>query len=64
MEVSERQKLNVFEMKYLWSMAGVYRLDKFRNEEVRERTGVRKEVAARVDSNVLRCFGHIERMEN
>ena len=64
MKVSERQKLNVFEMKCLRSMAGVSRLDRLRNEEVRERTGIRKELAARVDSNVLRWFGHVERMEN
>ena len=64
MKVSERQKLNVFEMKCLRSMAGVSRLDRLRNEEVRERTGVRKELAARVDMNVLRWFGHVERMEN
>ena len=40
------------------------RLDRLRNEEVRERTGVRKELAARVDTNVLRWFGHVERMES
>ena len=40
------------------------RLDRIRNEEVRERTGVRKELAARVDMNVLRWFGHVERMDN
>ena len=64
MKVSERRRLNVFEMKCLRSMAGVSRLDRLRNEEVRERTGVRKELAARVDTNVLRWFGHVERMEN
>ena len=35
-----------------------------RNEEVRERTGMRKELAERVDMNVLRWFGHVERMED
>ena len=64
MRVNERQKLNVFEMKCLRSMAGVSRLDRLRNEEVRERTGVRKELASRVDGNVLRWFGHVERMDN
>ena len=51
-------------MKCLKTMAGVSRLDRLRNEEVRERMGVRKELAARVDMNVLRWFGHVERMEN
>ena len=31
---------------------------------MRARTGVRRELAARVDMNVLRWFGHVERMEN
>ena len=64
MKVNERQKLNVFEMKCLRSMAGVTRFDRLRNEEVRGRTGVRKELADRVDMNVLRWFGHVERMDN
>ena len=64
MKVSERWRLNVFEMKCLRSMAGVSRLDRLRNEEVRERTGVREELAARVDMNVLRWFGHVVRMDN
>ena len=45
-------------------MADVSRLVRLRNEEVRERTGVRKELATRVDMNVLRWFGHVERMDN
>ena len=40
MKVSERQKLNVFEMRCLRSMAGVSRMDRVRNEVVRQRTGV------------------------
>ena len=64
MKVTERQKLNVFEMKCLRNMTGVSRLDRVRNEVVRARTGVRRELAARVDVNVLRWFGHVERMDN
>ena len=64
MTVTERQKLNVFEMKCLRSMTGASRLDSVRNEVVRARTGVRRELAARVDMNVLRWFGHVERMDN
>ena len=62
MKVTERQKLNVFEMKCLRSMTCVSRLDRVRNEVVRARTGVRREF--RVDVNVLRWFGHVERMDN
>ena len=64
MKERERRKLNVFEMRCLRSMCGVSRLDRLRNEEVRERTGVRKELADRVDTNVLRWFGHVERMDD
>ena len=64
MKVTERQKLNVFEMKCLRSMTGVSWLDRVRNEVVRARAGVRRELAARVDVNVLRWFGHVERMDN
>ena len=52
-KVTERQKLMCFEMKCLRSMTGVSRLDRVRNEVVRARTGVRRELAARVDVN---CF--------
>ena len=63
MKVTERQKLNVFEMKCLRSMTGVSRLDRVRNEVVRARTGVRRELAAKVDINVLRWFGHVKKDE-
>ena len=63
MKVNERRKLNVFEMKCLRSMTGVSRLDRVRNEIVIPRTGVRRELAARVDMNVLRWFNHVERMD-
>ena len=64
MKITERQKLNAFEMKCLRSMTGISRLDRVRNEVVSARTGVRRELAARVDMNVLRWFGHVERMDN
>ena len=31
---------------------------------MRTRTGMRRELAARVDMNVLSWFGHVERMDN
>ena len=64
MKVTEKQKLNVFEMECLRSMAGLSWLDRVRNEAVRVKPGVRRELAARVDINVLRWFGHVERMDN
>ena len=53
-----------FEMRCLRSMTGVSWLDRVTNEVVRARTGVRRELAARVDMNVLRCFSHVERMDS
>ena len=47
MKVTE--KLNVFEMKCLRSMTHVSQLDRVRDEVERARTGVRRELAARVD---------------
>ena len=64
MKVTERQKLNVFEMKSLRSMTDVSWLDRVRNDAVRMGTGVRRELAAIVDMNVLRWFSHVERMDN
>ena len=64
MKASKRQKMNAFEMKFLRSMAGVSRLDRLRNGELRERSRVRKELVARVDVNVLMWYGHVVRMNN
>ena len=64
MKVTERQKLNVLEMKCLRNMTVVSHLARVRNEVVRASTGVRRELAARVDMNVLRWFGHVERMDD
>ena len=64
MKVTERQKLNVFEMKCRRSVTGVSWMDRVRNEVVRAKTGVRRELAPRVNMNVLRWFSHVERMDN
>ena len=46
----------MFEMKCLTSMTGVSRLDRVRNEVVRVRTCVRRELAARVHE----CFEMVQ----
>ena len=38
-------------------------MDKVRNEEVRSRAGIERELATRADQRVLRWFGHVERMD-
>ena len=42
---------------------GVSRIDRLRNEEVRETAGIERELASRVDQRVLRWFGQTQRMD-
>ena len=63
MRSAERRKVNVLEMKCLRSLVGVSRMDTDRNEEVRRRAGIERELASRADQRVLRWFGHVERMD-
>ena len=58
----KRRRLNVLEMKCLWSMAGTTLRDKINNNVVRFRTGMVKRLEGRVDVRVLRWFGRMERM--
>ena len=38
-------------------------MDTVRNEEVRRRAGIERELASRADQRELRWFGHVERMD-
>ena len=58
--IAERKKVNVLEMKCLGSLVGVSRMDRVRNEEVRRRAGIERELAGREDQRVFRWFGHVE----
>ena len=60
---TERRKVNVFEMQCLRSLVGVSRMDRVRNEEVSRRVGIKMELSGRTDQRVLRCFGHVEIMD-
>ena len=62
MKVEERNKLDVSEMKCLRSMCRVTKMDRVRNEVVRERVGVTESLSKRVDRKVFKWFGHVERM--
>ena len=55
--------MNVLEIKCFKSSVGVSRMDRVRNEEVRRRAGIERELASRADHRVSRCFGHVERMD-
>ena len=39
-------------------------MDRVRNEEVRRRAGIERELARRADHRVLRWFWHVERMDD
>ena len=38
-------------------------MNRVRNEEVRRRAGIERELTSRADQRVLRWFGHVERMD-
>ena len=63
MRSAERRKVDLLEMKCLRSLVGVSRMDRVRNEEVRRRAGIERELVSRADQRVLRWFGHVERMD-
>ena len=62
LNVREKKRLNVMEMKCLRSICGVTMRDRIRNEEIRSRVDVQNDLSGRVGRCVLRWFGHIERM--
>ena len=62
-KVIEDVKINVLEMKCLRSLVGVSRIDRVRNEKVRRRAEIERELASRADQRILRWFGHVERMD-
>ena len=39
-------------------------MNRVKNEEVRIRAGIERELASRADQRVLRWFGHVERMDD
>ena len=63
MRSAESRKVNVLEIKCLTSLVGASRMDRVRNEEVRTRAGIERELASRAEQRVLKWFGHVERMD-
>ena len=55
--------MNVLQTKCLRSLVRVSRMDRVRNEQVRMRAGIERELGSRSDHRVLRWFGHVERMD-
>ena len=46
------RKVNVLDIECLRSLVGVSRMDRFRNEEVRRRAGIDRELTSTVDQRV------------
>ena len=51
-------------MENLRSLLGIRRMDKVPNARIRQLCGVMKGVDEKINEGALRCFGHVERMEN
>ena len=47
----------------LRSLVEVSQIDRDRNDKVRRRAGIERELASRADQRVLRWFGHVQRMD-
>ena len=52
------------QMDSLRDLLGIRRMDKVPNSQIRQLCVVTKGVNKKIDEGVLRCFGHVERMEN
>ena len=50
-------------MDNLRGLLGIRRMDRVPNARIRELCRVMKGIDKRIDKNVLRWFGHVERME-
>ena len=62
LSAQERRKLEVFEMMCLRNLCGIRRVDRVRNAIIIERYGYELSVLERIERNVLKWFGHVERM--
>ena len=49
--------MNTLEIKCLRSLVGVSRMDRVRNEDLRRRAGIERELASRADQRVLDGLG-------
>jgi hypothetical protein len=56
-------RVNAVEMRALRSMIGVKLTDRVRNEVIREECGMKEDVVTKIEKNMFRWFGHVERMD-
>src|SRR5678815_2173447 len=59
-----RSKVQCVQMDNLKGVLDVRRIEKMRNERIRELCGVKKGVNERINESMLRWFGHVERMND
>src|SRR5678816_2500347 len=59
-----RSKVQCVQMDNLRGVLGVRRIDKMRNERIRELCGVNKGVNERINESTLRWFSHVGRMDD
>ncbi|GBP79061.1 hypothetical protein EVAR_58729_1 [Eumeta japonica] len=57
-----KSRINAVEMRSLRSTCGVFRKDKCRKGDVRERCVLKEDAVTTVEKGMLRWFGHLERM--
>ena len=55
-------KVEVFEMMCLRNICGIKRVDRVRNAIKREMCGCELSVFERIERNLLKCLGHVERL--
>ena len=61
LRAEDNRELLVFEMRCLRSILGVTRLDRLRNDDIRERLGIRSNILDTIKERRLRWFGHVVR---
>jgi hypothetical protein len=59
-----RNKLLATEIDYLRRSERISRLDKIRNEAIRTKMGIKKNIAQEIEEQQLRWYGHVKRMED
>ena len=64
MSASDRTRLEVVEMKCLRGICRLTRLDRVINVNIRTRCELGVSIGTKVEKNILRWFGHVERMSD
>jgi hypothetical protein len=62
-KLKHRHQLLATEMDYLWRSAKLSGMDRFRNETIRTKMGMKKDILQEIEEQKLRCYGHVVRME-